>query len=92
MSGLESVGNWLHHVWFAYFWTSLQGNGPEDLLSYLLIGGGVAWLGRWCLKEWKEHKAHLKIIHAKVNHVILNHPDIPNKVPGLADEHQPTQP
>ena len=33
----------------------------------------------------------LHALHAKLDHIILNHPGIPNVVPGLADEHQPKQ-
>lgn len=80
---------WLHTLWFSYFWPSLQGNGPEDLLSYLVIGGGVTLLGRWCVKEWRAHKNH---VHAKLDHIILNHPDIPNHVPGVPDHRQPDIP
>jgi len=65
---------WLHELWFGYFWPSLQGNGPEDILSYLVIGGGVTLIGQKLLKEWRAHHAHL---HAKLDHIIEHHPDIP---------------
>ena len=72
----------IHELWFTYFWPSLQGNGPEDLISYLIIGGGFTFLGKRALREWRVHKA-------KMDHIILNHPAIPNQVPGLLPEHQP---
>ena len=59
MFGPENVGNWLHGVWFGYFVPSLLGNGPEDLIAFIVIGGGLAWLGKWAVKEWRAHKAHL---------------------------------
>lgn len=77
--------DWLHHVWFVYFVPSLYGNGPEDLLAFILVGGGLAWLGKWGAREWRGHKA-------KVDHIILNHPDIPDEVPGVPTNLQPKEP
>lgn len=79
---------WLHELWFGYFWPSLQGNGPEDILSYLIIGGGVTLLGKKLLTEWREHRAHT---HALLNHIIVHHPDIPNEVPGIPAHLQPKE-
>lgn len=81
--------NWLHKLWFTYFWPSLQGNGPEDLF-HLTILGVVGWLasrvGKKIMAEWREHKEHM---HAKLDHIIINHPDIPNHVPGVPESRQP---
>jgi hypothetical protein len=85
----SEIGNWLHGVWFGYFWPSLQGNGPEDLLSYLIIGGGVTLLGRKLLVKWREHHSHL---HKKLDHIIIHSKSIPNEVPGLPDHRQPKVP
>jgi hypothetical protein len=75
--------NGLHELWFGYFWPSLQGNGPEDLLSYLVIGVGLGLIGKWCLREWREHKAHLDHLHTKVDalHSRLDGPQTPPAAP-----------
>lgn len=78
--------NWLHTLWFGYFWNSLKGNGPEDLIAFLLIGGGATYLGRWALREWRDHKDH---VHSKLDHLILHSADVPNEVPGLPTHRQP---
>jgi hypothetical protein len=77
--------NWLHTLWFGYWYPSIKGNGPEDFLGFLLLGGGVVWLGKWVLKEWRAHKAH---VHAKLDHLII-HSDAPNEVAGVPDHLQP---
>lgn len=53
----------VHHLWFVYFWPSLQGNGPEDLIAFIIIGGGLTWIGRWCVREWRAHKARMVELH-----------------------------
>lgn len=77
--------NWLHHLWFAYFWPSLQGNGPEDFIAFLLIGGGFTWIARTAVRDWRAHKAH---VHKKLDHLII-HSDAPNVVPGIPAHLQP---
>lgn len=76
--------NELHHIWFTYFWPSLQGNGPEDLFHLALLGA-AGWLatrvGKRIVAEWREHKAKVEAHHAllqkKVDNIIEHHPDIP---------------
>ena len=67
--------HFLWYVWIDYFWASLKGNGPEALVQTVLYGAvAVALyppLRRWANRE-KEH------LHAKIDHVIKHHPDIPS--------------
>ena len=62
--------SWLHTLWFGYFWTSTKGNGPENLLA-LAIGAAAT---RLC---WPFIKRDSRLLHAKMDHIIKNHPDIP---------------
>jgi len=93
--------NWLHELWFSYFWPSLQGNGPEALVQTIVYGAiAVAiWppareaIKRFTQRHANELKAHVVAeqshLHAKLDHIILNSKSIPNKVPGIPDHHQP---
>ena len=64
---MSDVGNWFHHLWFVWFLPSLQGNGPEDLLALILVGGLLTWLGRLCVREWRAHKAKMAEEHQKIH-------------------------
>lgn len=61
---------WLHTLWFGYFWPSCQGNGPEAIIE---IGIGIL-IGRLV---WPRVKHHFDAIHARLDHIIEHHPDIP---------------
>lgn len=66
--------NQLHHLWFTYAYPSLLGNGPEDLIHLLILGGLAAVfyppLRKFIAREWNH-------MHAKLDHIIEHHPDIP---------------
>ena len=60
--------------WISYFWSSDKGNGPEAL-QQIAVGFAVAVIVvpalRRAIKRETEH------LHAKLDHVIKHHPDIP---------------
>lgn len=58
---------WLHTLWFNYFWPSLQGNGPEALMQTVVYGAAGFLLG-----------VSSRRLHAKLDHIIKHHPDIPD--------------
>lgn len=64
----------MSNLWFSYFWPSLKGNGPEALVQTVLYAGiaALVWppARRWFKREYQE-------VHAKLDHVIKHHPDIP---------------
>lgn len=64
----------MSHVWFGYFWPSLQGNGPEDLF-HVFIEVCVIGLGAKALRS-----LHGKVdeLHQKADHIIKHHPQIPD--------------
>lgn len=66
--------NWLYTLWFGYFWPSLKGNGPEALCQ-TVVYGLVAIAVYPPLRRWA--KSETDHLHAKLNHVIKHHPDIP---------------
>ena len=73
--------NWLHYVWFAYFWPSLKGNGPEALVQtvvyavvgYLFYPPFHNWINNWFAGVHEK----TDLLHDKLDHIIENHPDIP---------------
>jgi len=60
----------LHTLWFGYGWPSLQGNGPEGIIQSALFGLAGYFVGRAA-------KKHAGRLHAKLDHIIKHHPDIP---------------
>ena len=70
--------HWLSSLWFNYSWPSDKGNGPEALqqtIIYFLIAAlFIPVVRRFIQREF--HKAHADI-HAKLDHIIKHHPDIP---------------
>ena len=66
--------NWLYVLYFGYLWPSLKGNGPEAIaqtIVYSVVALAVYPPLRHALKRETEH------LHAKLDHVIKHHPDIP---------------
>lgn len=77
--------SWPHHLWFAWFWPSIKGNGPEDLTS-VAVAGVVTAIVYPRLRRWIE--TELDRLHAKADHTadllhhIVDHSDhIPNDDP-----------
>ena len=66
--------NWLHHVWFTWVYPSLLGNGPEAVVQ-TIVYGLIAVAVVPVLRHWAERET--KKIHAKMDHIIFHHPDIP---------------
>lgn len=66
--------NFLHTLWFGYFWPSDKGNGPEAILELIIL----AVIGRLI---WPKIKRHIDALHHKMNHIIEHHPDIPDYHP-----------
>lgn len=60
----------LYVQWFDYFWPSLKGNGPEAIVQ-TVVYAGVAALFIPAVRRLE------KRIHAKLDHIIRHHPDIP---------------
>lgn len=82
-------GGWLHNLWFNYAWSSDKGNGPEAIQQTILYGTIAAVLipavRHFVKREFD--KVHAKIetehakIHAKLDHIITESPDIGPFVP-----------
>ena len=89
--------NWLHELWFGYFWPSLQGNGPEALVQTVVYGAialvFIPPVRRFVARHVEAIKAHVTAehahLHAKLDHVILHTKAIPNEIPGLPPDKQP---
>lgn len=67
--------HWLNYIWISYFWSSDKGNGPEAIQQTLLAVVAAAILIPVVRKAIKRESAHL---HAKLDHLIKHHPDIPS--------------
>lgn len=62
--------NW-HHLWFGYFWPSLQGNGPEALVQ-TVVYGAIAYaivppFRKWVNGHFKRVQETHDSIHAKLD-------------------------
>lgn len=57
--------NWLHHLWFTWFWPSDLGNGPEGIQQTVLYGI-IALIFVPPIRRW--FKRHIKSIHDKLDH------------------------
>ena len=65
--------NWLHELWFGYFWPSLQGNGPEALVQTVVYGAIALILippirraiERFAKRHVDSIKAHAENLHAE---------------------------
>ena len=69
--------HWFHYQWFAYWWPSDKGNGPENLTWSVLAGIVVAL----CVPLVRHYfEQHMKSLHAKMDHIIEHHPDIPTYI------------
>jgi len=69
--------NWVNYVWIDYFWASLKGNGPEALVQTVVYGAVAALFIPAVRRFEKRLHAKLDLVHAKLDHVIEHHPDIP---------------
>jgi hypothetical protein len=75
----------IYTLWFGYIWPSLKGNGPEALVQTIVYAGvAVAiypplrdWAKREAEKFHATEKADREHLHAKLDHIIKHHPDIP---------------
>lgn len=65
-------------LWFGYFWPSIKGNGPEEIVSLLVIGTASAILVP-VVRRWIKGEAEK--VHQKLDHIIKHHPDIPPFTP-----------
>jgi hypothetical protein len=63
--------HFLNYIWINYFWSSDKGNGPEGLQQTALYGA-IALLFVPVVRRWIKH------VHAKLDHIIQHHPDIPS--------------
>lgn len=76
------MSHWLYVMWFSYFWPSLKGNGPEAIVQTVLYGAIAYFLVPPVREYINEHmrKLHEKVdhSHALMQHIIKNHPDIPD--------------
>ena len=68
----------LYTLWFGYAWPSLKGNGPEALIQTVAYAA-IAMAIYPPLRNWaKGEAAHM---HAKMDHIIRYHPNIPDFPP-----------
>lgn len=83
---------WLHHLWFTYFVPSLWGNGPEAIVQTVAYGAAAVVLippvRKFVARHVRDIKEHvtgetkalhekLDLAHAKMDHIIKYHPDVP---------------
>lgn len=66
--------HWINYIWIQYFWSSDKGNGPEAL-TQIAIGFVLAALFWPPLRKFLKRKE--EALHAKMDHIIKHHPDIP---------------
>ena len=74
--------NWLYTLWYGYVWPSLKGNGPEAVVQ-TVVYGVLAIILIPPVRRFA--KAEFEKVHAKMDHIIKHHPDIPDfpsKTPG----------
>ena len=66
--------SWMSNLWLGYFWPSLKGNGPEALVQTVVYGAIAA-----VFVPFVRHfiKREFNKVHAKMDHIITSHPDIP---------------
>jgi len=62
--------SWLSYQWFTYWWSSDKGNGPENIQWTVLAIIAASFL-------IPAVRNFFKRLESKVDHVITNHPDIP---------------
>ena len=84
------MGSWLHHLWFAWFWPSDLGNGPEAIQEAVVVAVATAivWpplrkrIHRFADRKLAETEAAARRerdeLHRKLDHIIHHHPDIPD--------------
>jgi hypothetical protein len=81
--------NWLSSFYFSYEWSSIKGNGPEDVtmtvLAALVVSVFVPRVRRWWIARAEHLAEHERQVHAKFDHllkatahIIAQHPDIDN--------------
>ena len=61
--------------WLNYFWASLKGNGPEAIIQ-TIVYAGIAYAVYPPFRKWLMHETGE--LHAKMDHIIRHHPDIPD--------------
>jgi len=63
--------NWLHNLWYGYFWPSLQGNGPEALVQTVVYGAiaiiFIPPVRRWFTSHFHGLRDHITAEHAKIH-------------------------
>lgn len=78
----------MHDLWFHYVVPSLYGNGPEDLISLVIVGaiGALLWppTRRWAAGHWQHFHAKLDHNAVMLRHIIDQHPDIDS---AILDQH-----
>lgn len=75
------VLHWLYTLWFGYTWPSLKGNGPEALVQ-TVVYAAIAYafyppFRAWLKREGSKLHDKIDLLHAKADHVIEHHPDVP---------------
>ena len=78
--------HWLYVLWFSYGWPSDKGNGPEAIQEAAVVAVLTAvfvplvrnFIKREFAKAHAELHAHGELLHAKLDHIIRHHPDIPD--------------
>jgi hypothetical protein len=94
IGGFIAIWSWPRFL--SDFWPLDKATVGPNLLASLLWGLTV---GAFLLIFWPPfrrsmdnwvHK-HTEHLHAKLDHLIVNHPDVPNHVEGIPDHKQPLQ-
>jgi hypothetical protein len=67
----------LYVLWYGYFWPSLKGNGPEAIVQ-TIVYAVIAYLFIPPFRRWM-HEENVTL-HAKLDHIIHHHPEIPEFV------------
>ena len=67
----------MSHLWFGYAWPSLEGNGPEDLISFIVLGTLTAILWPRIKRAWRGHRGAVERNFIALQHIAKHSPDIP---------------
>ena len=74
----------MSNFWFHYWWPSLQGNGPEDLTSLIIIGIVTSIVVPKVRRWWITREQHL---HAKVDLMLKQNAHLIHHTKSVPNEH-----
>ena len=75
--------HWLWVLYFGYVWSSIKGNGPEDLTSLVIVGIIASIVIPRARRWWVAREEHL---HAKLDHMLKQNAHIIHHSRGIKNE------